>query len=300
VEREELWTGPTRETHFGSQNLDGSYTTVARGFDNVETRTTLDENGRLNVRKLNPDGTSTESDFNPDGSGHTTTFDANGNPTGDTPIAPVPAAVPRDFNPDRFESDAENHLPADTRLASDPMVGDQPMGSEEISASLSDAELERISERGIAGPDGAHDLDQATALDETTLGEGVMAASTLDELAMPSGALGDPGVFRNFDHIEKEPIAFDNVHGASGTVFTENEDGSIVEGMPGEEPYAEEQTWPEEKIEGMDPIEEYDPIGPDPDAHPLEGAKELLGEEDPVPEEEDYATPTIADPVDDW
>ena len=117
----------------------------------------MDENGRISVRELQTDGTSTETDYNPDGSGSTVTIDAAGNVTGESTIEPVPPPVPREFEPDKFLSDAQRELPPD-------IGGPVFVGTEPESPVLTDAEVDVLSGRGIApiGDVAATDLDDAT------------------------------------------------------------------------------------------------------------------------------------------
>ena len=262
--------GAIREVHYGSKNLDGSFTTTSREFDGTETRTTMDENGRSSVRVSNPDGTSTETDYGPDGSGHTVTLDAAGNATSETTIEAVPDPVPRDFEPDGFLSEAQNELPPD--------FGGPVSVPEPESRVLSDAEVDALSDRGIAGPIGTGD---PTELDDAAIAEPVGAAMT-PEVEMPAGALGDPSVLANSYETQQENIITpdpfpeeriwpgeETIEGMEPEVEIEGELDSVEVDGPEEdiilpEP-AEDHVWPEEEqIEGMEPAVEYDPIGPDP------------------------------------
>lgn len=264
VEKQVRADGAVQETHYEQKSLDGSLTTVTRGFDGTETRTIMDENGRINVRAQNPDGTSVEKDLNADGSGRQVTLDADGNITSETAIQPVPPPSPRDFEPDRFFEESQSTWPQDIGAAAE---------AEPASQVLSDADIAALSERGIAPPPEVSGLD----LDEAAVGAGFGAAMQVDPEDLTWDGETDPTVVDG----PLEPLITPDPF-PEETIWPEEEK---IEGMEGEEelgvdpvavdgpeesiitpePYEEEQVWPaEEDTSGMEGVEEHEPIGPDP------------------------------------
>lgn len=287
IERQTRADGTTSETHYESRSLDGSYTTVVRNFDGVETRTTIDENGRIGVRELQLDGTSTETDYNPDGSGRTVTLDAAGNVTSEAAIEPVPTPVPRDFEPDRFFSQAQAELPPDVEA-----LGAMSMPDEPESRMFSDAEVDLLSERGIApiGIAGAADLDDAT------VGEALSGAPRAYEeagsgIAMPPGALGDPDSLVGAYPIDPEAAPGGSIASNPDTVGFEvdGEPDSVAvdeseERTTTPEQFPEERLWPgEEQIDGMEPEAQ---MGIDPT--PVDAPEEDLTRPEPNQEEQTW------------
>ena len=257
VEKHVLPDGSTRETHYSAKSPDGSYTTVSKEFDGTEHRTTMDESGRLTVHEQRLDGTRSETTYNPDGSGRTVAFDAGGNVTSETPIDPTPTAAPRDFDPTRFYSDAQSHLP------DVPTIAPSSAPPEAGSRMLSDAEVAELSGRGIA-PMGQV---AATDLDNATVGEALTGTPRMyeepGEVRIPAGALGN-----------KEVVG-DSVAAASVSPF--DEDYRV--GAP--DPWAQDHTLPdEERVPGLEPEVERDI-----DPTPVDGSGEDITTPEPYVEE---------------
>lgn len=253
IERQTLADGSTRETHFRDQGLDGSFTIVKKGFDGSETTTTMQMDGSSSVRKVNPDGTSLETNREPDGSEHTTSYDAKHQVISESSVDPFPAPNLRDFHPENFLEEAQNHLPPSIGETA-PDVQTEPQQHE-----FTDAEVAELSARGIAGPDPAAQLDEATDNDLTP------AATVEDaDMKIPTGALG-ADLTKDYDPPEPQSVRFTDfetdvgtmrIHGVGDDVLVlgdDPEDGLIIHNVGPDDTLAPDGALPDLDTDGSMP-----------------------------------------------
>ncbi|HYU58002.1 MAG TPA: hypothetical protein VEO00_08130, partial [Actinomycetota bacterium] len=198
---------------------------------------------------------------------------------------PVPAPIPIAFDPSTFLDDAQDELPADEPvLAPDAdATPPAPDGLGDDRAVLTDAELEELSERGIAGPLAGMSLDDLQ-LDDVSIDDPVLSPDAA--VTMPAGALGDPDPFQ--PDFPTEYVAPVDYTLDADTSAIELDDGvepidmdpvvdvdvdpvpidGPVEPIILPEPYPEEPIQPQDEPIDMEPAVEYDPIGPDPAVDP--------------------------------